>query len=88
MSNKHQDWPKVADLTLENIQAGLEDGHFTSADLGATYLSRIDEVNSEVQAITEIDPTATQQAALLDEERAAGTIRGYAYWPPHATLIW
>ncbi len=78
----------MADLTLENIQAGLEDGHFTSADLGATYLSRIDEVNSEVQAITEIDPTATQQAALLDEERAAGTIRGYAYWPPHATLIW
>ena len=58
MTKKHQG-PKVADLTLENIQTGLEDGHFTSADLVATYLSRIGEVNSEIKAITEIDPTAT-----------------------------
>jgi len=76
MSKKHQGWPEAADLTLENIQTGLEDGHFASVDLVATYLSRIDKVNSEIKAIAEIDPTATQQAAILDKERITGTIRG------------
>lgn len=77
MAKDVQRWPKVADLTLDDIRTGLEDASFTSVDLVPTYLSRIDEINPEIKTVAEIDSTAIQQAALLDQERAAGTIRGY-----------
>jgi amidase len=40
------------------------------------YLARVSEVNSELLAITEINPDALSIAASLDAERANGTVRG------------
>lgn len=64
------------DMTLEDLNYGLGGGFFTSTDLVQVYLKRIEEVNHIVRAITELDPTALDQAKALDAERLAGKIRG------------
>lgn len=49
------------------------------------YLARIDEVNvrgAALRAITEINPTALSQAALLDVEREQGKVRGLLHGIP------
>lgn len=63
-------------MTLDEMQKGLENNLFSSVDLVQTYLDRIEEVNDLVHAITELDPTALDQARILDEERGKGEIRG------------
>ncbi|KAJ5093382.1 hypothetical protein N7456_009243 [Penicillium angulare] len=63
-------------MTLNDVHRGLEGGFFTSTHLVQTYLKRIEEVNHVVRAITELDPTALDQAKALDAERSAGKIRG------------
>lgn len=68
--------PSLMDMTLDDLNHGLEGGFFTSTDLVEVYLKRIEEVNNTVKAITELDPTALDQAKALDAERAAGNIRG------------
>ena len=43
---------------------------------GQAYLSRIAEVNETLHAVTEVNPDALIDAAKLDVERSAGSIRG------------
>lgn len=40
------------------------------------YIARINEVNSTLHMVTELNPDALTIAAQLDAERRAGTIRG------------
>ncbi|KAJ6004740.1 hypothetical protein N7540_012539 [Penicillium herquei] len=68
--------PSLMDLTLEDLNYGLEGHFFTSTDLVRAYLERIKEVNHIVKAITELGPTALDQAKAVDAERLAGNIRG------------
>lgn len=68
--------PSLLDATIEDITSALECGTFTSRDLVNAYLSRIEEVNDDLKAVTEINPEALSIAAGLDAERASGKIRG------------
>ena len=44
-----------------------------------TYVARIQEVNSTLHVVTELNPDALSIAAQLDAERANGTTRGQAF---------
>lgn len=45
------------------------------------YLARIAEVNTELKAVTEINPDALEIAASLDVERGQGRVRRCATSP-------
>lgn len=40
------------------------------------YIARIEEVNAQLNAVTEINPDTLEIAKELDEERASGSLRG------------
>lgn len=69
-------FPTMIDVTLQDLEFGLETGLFTSAELVQTYLDRIMEVNSTLHMVTEVNPDALSIAAELDAMRANGTILG------------
>ena len=46
------------------------------------YVARINEVNSTLHAVTEINPDALEIAASLDNERASGNVRGPLHGVP------
>ena len=85
-------FPKLIDVTLQDLQYGLEMGLFTSQDLVTAYLNRIAEVNETLHMVrvcssslrqlltllqvTEVNPDALEIAADLDKMRAAGNITG------------
>lgn len=63
-------------MTLEDLVDGLESGLFTSVDLVNAYEARINEVNSTLHMVTELNPDALSIAAGLDAMRANGTVLG------------
>ncbi|KAK5655081.1 hypothetical protein OQA88_5980 [Cercophora sp. LCS_1] len=75
-------FPSLINATIDDIRAGLEGGMFSSVDLVAAYLGRIDEVNDEFKAVTEINPDALDIAEALDAERAQGKVRGPLHGVP------
>ncbi|KAK5997482.1 Putative amidase [Cladobotryum mycophilum] len=79
-------FPPLLDATLADLRDGLDGGHFTSVDLVEAYLARINEVNSELHAVTEINPDAVSIAAELDCERQRGIINSTAL-PLHGIPI-
>jgi amidase len=52
------------------------------AHIFQAYLRRIEEVNAQLHAITEINPDAIEIARELDQERKLNKTRGY---PPGIT---
>ncbi|MYG23404.1 MAG: amidase, partial [Gemmatimonadetes bacterium] len=70
---------EVADASIADLQAALDDGRVTSAQLVDLYLARItayDRAGPALNTIIRLNLLAREQAAVLDAERAAGTIRG------------
>ncbi|KAF4592256.1 glutamyl-tRNA(Gln) amidotransferase subunit A [Ophiocordyceps camponoti-floridani] len=67
--------PLLLDSTLDELQTGLKEGHFTSIDLVRAYIARIGEVNHELRAVLEINPDAEAIAWILDVERQRGRLR-------------
>ena len=70
---------EVAEASILELQAALEDGRATSADLVVRYQARIaayDRLGPALNTIIRLNPLARRQAEALDEERAAGTVRG------------
>lgn len=68
--------PNIIDMTLEDLQRSFEAGSLSSLDLVRTCLERIEEVNHQVKAVAELDPTVLDQARTLDAERVSGRVRG------------
>lgn len=68
--------PVMIDMTLEDLQRAFEAGSVSCVDLVRVYLKRIEEVNKQVKAVAELDPTVLDQAKTLDEERISGRVRG------------
>ncbi|PFH62934.1 hypothetical protein XA68_10987 [Ophiocordyceps unilateralis] len=62
----------LLDITLEELQAGLNAGYFTSVDLVRAYVARTGEVNDKLRAVLEINPDAEVIARKLDAERQQG----------------
>jgi amidase len=69
-------FPSLSEATLDELVAGLESKHFTSADLVKAYSARILEVNSTLHVVTELNPDALSIACHADELRKNGTILG------------
>lgn len=74
--------PLLIDVTTEELETGLEQGFFTSVDLVNAYIARINEVNSTLNVVTELNPDALAIAAELDAERSNGTTRGPLHGMP------
>ena len=66
----------MIEATLDDLVTGLESGQFTSVDLVTAYIARIQEVNSTLRMVTEVNPDALSIAAELDTARSKGSIRG------------
>lgn len=65
--------------TIPELQRAMATGALTSAELVEAYLRRIaayDSAGPRLTSIRALAPTAAQQAAELDAERAAGIVRG------------
>ncbi|KAI4275567.1 MAG: hypothetical protein LQ337_003119 [Flavoplaca oasis] len=75
-------FPNLIDTTTEELQTGLEGALFTSSDLVKAYVARIQEVNSALHVVTEINPDALSIAAERDAERANGATRGPLHGVP------
>ncbi|RDB19688.1 hypothetical protein Hypma_013333 [Hypsizygus marmoreus] len=71
-----QDFNLFEDGILK-IKSGLDAGVFTSEDLVRTYIARINEVNSTLHAVIQINTRmALADARRLDRERRNGSPRG------------
>ncbi|KAI7301127.1 amidase, partial [Hortaea werneckii] len=73
---KGQQFPSLIDVTLEDLSTGLESGLFTSVDLVTAYMDRINEINSTLHLVTELNPDAISIASQADAMRANGTVVG------------
>ncbi|TFK67632.1 amidase signature enzyme [Pluteus cervinus] len=65
-------FPDLYEASVDELQAGLDAGQFTSVDLVKAYFARIEEVNlqgPELRAVLELNPSALALAAELDVER-------------------
>ncbi|KAJ3751165.1 amidase signature enzyme [Lentinula detonsa] len=65
--------PDLYEASILELQDGLDAGQFTSVDLIKAYFARIEEVNLQgpsLRAVIETNPSALEQAASLDAERA------------------
>ncbi|KAL2865727.1 putative amidase [Aspergillus lucknowensis] len=67
-------FPSLIDATQSDLQTGLRLGCFSSVDL--TYTRRINEVNSKLNAVLEVDPYVLRIAEQLDLERKRGRTSG------------
>ncbi|EPS41370.1 hypothetical protein H072_4730 [Dactylellina haptotyla CBS 200.50] len=74
--------PDLIDITIDDITTYLYDGCFTSYQLTQAYIARINEVNSTLHAVLELNPDALSIAASLDAERTKGKIRGPLHGVP------
>jgi len=66
-------------LSVQQAQQQLSAGTLSSVALVQYYqaqINRLDKNGPALQAVTDINPDALQQAALLDKERQAGVLRG------------
>ncbi|KZS96768.1 amidase signature enzyme [Sistotremastrum niveocremeum HHB9708] len=79
--NPGEIFPDLYEASISDLQAGLAAGNFTSVDLvkgisSQAYSARIDEVNDEIHAVVEKNPSAIDLAHRLDTERRNSGPRG------------
>jgi amidase len=73
------------EITIDDLQRGMQQGHFTARAVTEMYLGRIDEIDHagpSLRSIIETNPNALGIAESLDEERKAGRIRGPLHGVP------
>jgi amidase len=70
---------ELEEATLNELQAGMQAGKWTSAGLAERYLARIEALDRQgpsLHAVMEINPDAMASAADLDQERKSKGPRG------------
>lgn len=70
---------ELEEMTLAEMQAGLESGRFTARSLVETYIGRIDAIDKagpRLNSIIELNPDALRIAEELDAERTSRKARG------------
>jgi amidase len=73
------------EMTVEQLQQGMQTGRYTSRQLVDLYLSRIDQIDRSgptLRSVIEVNPEARAIAAALDVERAAKGPRGRLHGIP------
>src|SRR4051794_40245036 len=81
---------QAAELNLETLDGPtaeklMEEGKLTSVELTRAYIARIAALNKRgpgLNAVTQLNPQALQDAARLDKERREGHVRGPAHGLP------
>ena len=68
----------IMDATAASLTEEMEKGNVTSEQLVQMYIDRIQayDKKKKLNSIISINPNALEEAQALDEERAAGTVRG------------
>lgn len=66
----------LEEATVDELQAGMAAGRFTSRELCASYLTRIRELDPALGAVLEVNPEALSLAEALDAERKQKGPRG------------
>src|SRR5262245_2171773 len=74
----------VVEATIPDMQAALASGTVTSRELVLLYMSRISQYEDLINATAYVSRTALDEADQLDNERAAGRIRGPLHGIPIA----
>jgi len=74
----------VVEATIPEMQAALQEGRVTSRELVEVYLVRIASYEEDVNATIAVNHRALQIADSLDQERAAGRVRGPLHGIPVA----
>ncbi|MFQ5537601.1 MAG: amidase [Gemmatimonadota bacterium] len=70
---------ELEEVPLARLQEGMASGEWSAQELTALYLERIDLLDRRgprLRSIIEINPEALEVARALDDERAAGKVRG------------
>jgi amidase len=70
---------ELSEVSIADLQKGLETGTHTARSLTEKYLARIaavDSGGSKVNSIIELNPDALQLAEESDRERSSGRVRG------------
>ena len=77
--------PTIEELSIDDVQAGLKSGRFTSRSLTEQYLARIDAMDRRgpaLRAVLQTNPDALAIADHLDAERKAKGPRGPLHGVP------
>jgi len=74
----------VVEAGIPEIQAALQSGRVTSRQLTEQYLQRIATYEDRLNAIITVNPHALAEADAMDQERAAGKVRGPLHGIPIA----
>jgi amidase len=64
------------EASIPDLQALMNSGALTSAELTSNYLNQIASLNPLLHAVIETNPDALAIAEVLDAERSAGNVRG------------
>ncbi len=72
----------VASADIATIKVHLDDGSWTSEQLVAAYLARIEDIDPRINAVLSINPNALDEARKRDQERADGQQRGNLHGIP------
>jgi amidase len=67
---------RIVEASVADLRSMMESGELSSEALVQIYLARIDRLDGKLNAVIALNPSAAEQAAALDEERAEGKVRG------------
>ncbi len=70
---------ELDEVSIADLQAGMQSGKYTAASLAEKYLARIDALDKRgpaVNSLIEINPDAMAIAAAMDKERQGSKVRG------------
>lgn len=70
---------ELSEITIVELQQGLQSGKYTSVKLTELYLTRISEVDQgrhDLKSVIEVNPEALMLAEQMDKERKQGKLRG------------
>jgi amidase len=78
-----QPWPvsafELEGVSITDLHSGIVSGRWTSREITEAYLKRIEEIDRQgptLRSIIETNPDALEIAGALDQEMAAGQVRG------------
>ena len=66
----------VEEIDVATLQNWMQSGRATARQIVEAYVARIEALDGNLRSVLEVDPDALTIADALDQERAAGQVRG------------